>query len=63
MKNLNQYIKENLSGKKYILTDETKVVNGHTLYRIKAIKSFGDVRDDDLGGFIEKEDNLSHDGD
>lgn len=32
------------------------------LYRIKAIKDFGDVKAGDLGGFIEKEDNLSHEG-
>lgn len=46
--------------KKYILTDETIEVYGNTLHRIKAIKDFGDVKSGDLGGFIEKEENLSH---
>jgi hypothetical protein len=45
--------------KKYKLTDETLVVDGHTLYRIKALKTFSNVKVGDLGGWIEKEDNLS----
>lgn len=53
--------------KKYILTDETKTLsngsNGILLHRIKAIRSFGNVKEGDLGGWIEKEDNLSHEGD
>lgn len=48
--------------KKYILTDETKMQAGKRLYRIKAIKDFLDVRVDNLGGWIEKEENLSHEG-
>ena len=32
------------------------------LYRIKALKDFNDVKKGDLGGYIEKEDNLSHEG-
>ncbi|WP_375677073.1 hypothetical protein, partial [Bartonella sp. AP88XZML] len=44
------------------LTNETRVINNHTLYRIKALKDFADVKAGTLGGFIEKEDNLSHDG-
>ena len=46
--------------KKYVLTDETITVNNKTLYRIKAIKDFNYVKAGDLGGFIEKEENLSH---
>jgi len=46
--------------RKYILTDETKVIDGHTLHRIKAIRDFGGVCKDELGGFIETENNLSH---
>ena len=46
--------------KKYILTTETKDVNGHTLHRIQAIRDFNDVKTGDLGGWIEKEKNLSH---
>jgi carbonic anhydrase/acetyltransferase-like protein (isoleucine patch superfamily) len=49
--------------KKYVLTDETIEVCCHILYRIKALRDFGDVNKGDLGGFIEKEENLSHKGD
>lgn len=48
--------------KKYQLTDETLVVNGRTLHRIRALKSFGDVIAGELGGWIESEKNLSHGG-
>lgn len=48
--------------KKYILTDETIKVKGHILHRIKAIKSFFGVKVGDLGGYIESETNLSHEG-
>ena len=47
---------------KYKLTEETKVVAGVTLYRIEALKSFGDVTEGDLGGWVQSEDNLSHIG-
>ena len=49
--------------KKYKLTDETINVNGKTLYRIKSLKDFGNVKKGDKGGFIEKECNLSQRGD
>lgn len=45
--------------KKYKLTHHTKVVDGHTLHRIKALKSFDDVRKGDLGGWVESYSNLS----
>lgn len=49
--------------KKYRLLDsDTKVFFGRTLFRIQALNSFGDVQEGDLGGYIEKEKNLSHDG-
>ena len=48
--------------KKYEMTSETKIVNGVTLYRIKALISFGDIHEGDIGGFIEKEENLSNEG-
>ena len=48
--------------KKYQLTDETLVVDGRTLHRIRALKSFGDVIAGELGGWIESEKNLSHGG-
>lgn len=46
--------------KKFKLTKETIEVNGRILYRIKALKTFGNVKKGDLGGFVEKEENLSH---
>ena len=49
--------------KKYELTDKTINHYGTVLHRIKALRSFGIVKAGDLGGFIESEDNLSHDGD
>ena len=48
--------------KKYKLTNETIKIDGITLYRIRAIKSFSNVNEGDLGGWIEKEDNLSQIG-
>ena len=48
--------------KKYKLTDETISLNGATLYRIEALKDFGKIKKGDKGGFIESEDNLSHEG-
>lgn len=48
--------------KKYELTSETKVFLGKTLYRIKALVQFGNVNAGDLGGWIEKEENLSQYG-
>ncbi|WP_208434759.1 hypothetical protein [Bartonella taylorii] len=50
------------SEKKYELTDETIEVDDHTLYRIRALRDFGDVKKGDLGGWVESEDNLSHEG-
>ena len=50
------------TNKKYILTEETKVVKGHTLHRIQAIRNFGLVKKGDKGGWVESESNLSHDG-
>ncbi len=49
--------------KKYELTDETiEDEVGHILHRIRALKSFSDVKKGDLGGFIESEENLSQEG-
>ena len=49
--------------KKYELTSETKVVFGRTLHRIRALISFGNVEAGELGGWVEKEENLDHFGD
>ena len=48
--------------KKFELTSETKAFFGKTLYRIRALISFGDVSAGDLGGFVEKEENLDQSG-
>jgi hypothetical protein len=49
--------------KKYELIDETQEWNGRILHRIRALADFGDVKAGELGGWIEKEENLSHNGD
>lgn len=56
------YITERETNIKYELTDEIIELGGRTLYRIKALKDFGDVKAGDLGGYVESEDNLSHEG-
>ena len=48
--------------KKFELTGETKLCFDRTLYRIRALVAFGDVDAGELGGWIEKESNLSQDG-
>ena len=45
--------------KKYKLTEESINYCNKTLYRIEALKDFGDVKKGDKGGYVEKEDNLS----
>lgn len=47
--------------KKFKLTTDTKMFLGRKLFRIKALISFGNVKSGDLGGYVEKESNLSHD--
>lgn len=48
------------TNKNFILTDEFKInEKGIKLFRIKCIKKFNDVNVDDLGGFIERYENLS----
>ena len=48
--------------KKYRLTDETIEFNGVKLYRIEALRDFGDVKKGDKGGFVQSEKNLSQFG-
>lgn len=48
--------------KKYELTTECKEIGNIKLFRVKALTSFGNVKAGELGGYIEKEDNLSQDG-
>ena len=49
--------------KKYELTEETLAVDGHVLHRIKALRDFGNVKKGNIGGWIEGQENLSHDDD
>lgn len=49
--------------KKFELTDETIVFNGRILYRIRALKDFASIKAGQLGGFVEKEGNLSQEAD
>lgn len=47
--------------KKYeLLENDTFELLGRTLYRIRALRNFGDVRKGDFGGYIAKESNLAH---
>lgn len=48
--------------KKYKLTSTTKKYSSSVLYQIEALKDFGDVKKGERGGFIQKEDNLSQNG-
>ena len=53
-----------MENKKYeLLKDDEVTYFGRTLYRIKATTDFGDVKKGELGGYIQKEKNLSHFGD
>ena len=47
---------------KFELTTEMKQIGITKLFRIKALISFGDVTIGDIGGYIEKEKNLSQTG-
>ena len=51
------------TNKKYIiLENETLGHKGYTLFRIKALKDFSDVKKGEKGGWIESESNLSQEG-
>ena len=49
--------------RKYEFTGETKVFLNKTLHRIRAVVDFGTVHAGDVGGWIDKEENLNHCGD
>ena len=49
--------------KKYELIDVgDNYVGNRKVYRVKALHDFGSVKKDDIGGYVENEDNLSHSG-
>lgn len=50
--------------KKYeLVADQQVIAGGKVLYRIRAVKDFGNVKAGTLGGFVASQRNLSHDGD
>ena len=49
-------------GKKYELTGTVKNYGDRKVYRIQALKNFGNVKKGDLGGWVESEENLSQKG-
>ncbi len=46
-----------------LLKDQSIELASGTAYRIKALKSFGNVKKGEIGGYVESEDNLSQEGD
>ena len=48
--------------KKYEMTSDKLILGDHTLYRVRALLTFGRITEGDIGGYIESEDNLSHKG-
>ncbi len=49
-------------GKYELVQDDTINLGGQTLYRIKSLKDFNDVKNGELGGYIESYSNLSQEG-
>ena len=49
--------------KKYELTTNTKMYLGKKLFQIRALIAFGNVEAGELGGWLEKKENLSQEGD
>jgi carbonic anhydrase/acetyltransferase-like protein (isoleucine patch superfamily) len=48
-----------MSDKYELVKDDTIEIYGRTLYRIKAVKDFGDIKAGNLGGYVENITNLS----
>lgn len=52
-----------MTNKKYELTDDARQLDRvKTVYRIRALRDFGEIKKGQLGGYIETESNLSHAG-
>lgn len=53
-----------MENKKYELIQgsEITICGGTTLMRIRALRDFGDVKKEDIGGYVQSEENLSHYG-
>ena len=53
-----------MENKKFEFTEETKTTSrGVTVKRIVALRDFGNIKAGEKGGFVEKEENLSHEND
>ena len=52
-----------MGSRKYELTNITMKFKERTLYRIRALKDFSNVKKGDLGGWVSSENNLSQEGD
>ncbi len=48
--------------RKYELTSQTLAFRGRILHQIRAVRDFGNIKAGALGGWIEREDNLSQEG-
>ena len=51
-----------MNSKFELLLDDAVEYLGIKLFRIRALNSFGNVKAGDIGGYIEKEENLSESG-
>lgn len=62
-----QEVDEYATQRKYILTEESKMIEisaGEVeVFRILADRDFGTIKEGTYGGFVQSEDNLSHEGD
>jgi|ERR1700674_272921 len=53
---------DNIVSKKFELVKDGRQTPDPSLYRIRALRDFGNVKKGELGGYVESEDNLSHKG-
>lgn len=47
---------------KFELTEDVRILDGRSLRRVRALKDFGCVKKGEVGGWVEKEENLSAEG-
>ena len=52
-----------MGSRKYELTNISMEFGERTLYRIRALRDFSDIKKGDLGGWVSSENNLSQEGD
>ena len=51
-----------MNKKKYEFTGETRIYQNRTLHQIRALHDFFFIKKGEVGGWIEQESNLSHEG-